>query len=49
MDDNIPQMCEHCGRNVGEEQIDPYIQEMSGEEVWVVLCEQCSEDCLGDI
>ena len=43
------QTCEHCGKDVGEYMINPYDQDMYGQENWEYICNGCYENLCSDI
>lgn len=42
-------ICQHCGKVEGNWCINPYIEEINGEEVWEYICPDCYHELCMDI
>lgn len=42
-------LCEHCGINQGDWCINPYHEDIDGEEIWQFICFDCYNALLADI
>lgn len=42
-------LCEHCHKEIGSYCINPYRQDIDGEEIWEYICSNCYESLMGDI
>lgn len=42
-------VCEHCGNSYGDYTINPYDEDIHGEENWEYICSECYDQCCQDI
>lgn len=47
--ENTMGVCEHCSSELGEYVINPYDQDIHGEENWEYICDNCYHEISQDI